>query len=57
MKYGDLARSNGVHIVGACGWDSIPCDLGVHFLKRKFDGQLNHVETFAQLNAGPAVSA
>lgn len=43
-----------VYVVGACGWDSIPCDLGVNFLKEKFSGQLNHVETFVQLNTGPA---
>ncbi|VDM59219.1 unnamed protein product [Angiostrongylus costaricensis] len=43
----------GVYVVGACGWDSIPCDLGVNFLKEKFDGDLNHVETFVQLKSGP----
>lgn len=55
MKYGDTAQKKGLYVVGACGWDSIPCDLGVNFLKEKFNGQLNHVETFVQLNTGPAV--
>lgn len=55
MKYSDIAQKNGLYVVGACGWDSIPCDLGVNFLKEKFNGQLNHVETFVQLNTGPAV--
>ncbi|KAM3716931.1 Lipid droplet localized protein [Dirofilaria immitis] len=54
MKYSDIAQKKGLYVVGACGWDSIPCDLGVNFLKNKFNGQLNHVETFAQLNSGPA---
>ncbi|KAL3985868.1 Saccharopine dehydrogenase family protein [Acanthocheilonema viteae] len=54
MKYSDVAQKNGLYVVGACGWDSIPCDLGVNFLKEKFNGQLNHVETFVQLNTGPA---
>uniref|UniRef100_A0A1I7XHU5 Sacchrp_dh_C domain-containing protein n=1 Tax=Heterorhabditis bacteriophora TaxID=37862 RepID=A0A1I7XHU5_HETBA len=44
----------GVYVVSACGWDSIPCDLGVNFVKDKFDGDLNHVETFVQINNGPA---
>ncbi|VDN93665.1 unnamed protein product [Brugia pahangi] len=54
MKYGNIAQEKGLYVVGACGWDSIPCDLGVNFLKEKFSGQLNHVETFVQLNTGPA---
>uniref|UniRef100_A0A1I8EZ08 Sacchrp_dh_NADP domain-containing protein n=1 Tax=Wuchereria bancrofti TaxID=6293 RepID=A0A1I8EZ08_WUCBA len=54
MKYGNIAQEKGLYVVGACGWDSIPCDLGVNFLKEKFNGQLNHVETFVQLNTGPA---
>ncbi|VDN27466.1 unnamed protein product [Gongylonema pulchrum] len=49
MKYSELAREKGLYVVGACGWDSIPCDLGVNFLKNKFDGQLNHGYSF---NAG-----
>uniref|UniRef100_A0A914ZLJ2 Saccharopine dehydrogenase NADP binding domain-containing protein n=2 Tax=Parascaris univalens TaxID=6257 RepID=A0A914ZLJ2_PARUN len=54
MKYDEEAKKKGVYIVGACGWDSIPCDLGFNFLKRNFNGQLNHAETFVQLNTGPA---
>lgn len=56
MIYSDKAKTNGVYVVGACGWDSIPCDLGVHFTKKEFEGDLNHIETFVQLNTGPAVS-
>ncbi|VDM92368.1 unnamed protein product [Onchocerca ochengi] len=55
MKYNDIAQKKGLYVVGACGWDSIPCDLGVNFLKNKFNGQLNHVETFVQINSGSAV--
>lgn len=57
MKYSDIAQKHGLYVIGACGWDSIPCDLGINFLKEKFNGQLNHVETFVQLNTGPAVNA
>ncbi|RCN39424.1 saccharopine dehydrogenase [Ancylostoma caninum] len=54
MLYGEKAKEKGVYIVGACGWDSIPCDMGVNFLKEKFNGDLNHVETFVQMISGPS---
>ena len=56
QKYGKLAEQNGVYVVGACGWDSIPCDLGVNFLKQHFDGTLEYAETFVQVKNGPSVS-
>lgn len=55
MKYGAEAEKNGVYIVGACGWDSIPCDLGTNFLKQNFDGTLANAETFVQIKSGEAV--
>lgn len=32
-KYGDTARETGALIVNCCGFDSIPSDLGTHFLQ------------------------
>uniref|UniRef100_A0A914XHG3 Saccharopine dehydrogenase NADP binding domain-containing protein n=1 Tax=Plectus sambesii TaxID=2011161 RepID=A0A914XHG3_9BILA len=55
MKYAELAKEKGVYVVGACGWDSIPCDLGVTFTERNFPGDLNHIETFMQLQTGKMV--
>jgi len=54
MKYGEEATRNGVFIVGACGWDSVPCDMGVNWLKQNFEGTLSHAETFPQIKSGPA---
>ncbi|GMR59400.1 hypothetical protein PMAYCL1PPCAC_29595 [Pristionchus mayeri] len=54
MNYAEQARENGVYVVGACGWDSIPCDLGTDFLKRNFDGTLGYVETFVSNHRGPS---
>jgi short subunit dehydrogenase-like uncharacterized protein len=34
-KYDEVARSHGARIVNACGYDSIPSDLGVYALYRK----------------------
>lgn len=53
-KYGEEAKKQGVYVVSACGWDSIPADLGVNFLKKNFNGDLNHVESFVQLLTGPS---
>uniref|UniRef100_A0A914MES1 Saccharopine dehydrogenase NADP binding domain-containing protein n=1 Tax=Meloidogyne incognita TaxID=6306 RepID=A0A914MES1_MELIC len=52
MKYSEQAKEKGVFIVSACGWDSIPCDMGMEFLKKNFDGTLTYAETFAKINTG-----
>lgn len=52
LKYGDLAKQTGAYIVGASGWDSIPCDLGTSFLKDHFGGTLCYAETVAQIKRG-----
>lgn len=35
QKYENAARQSGARIVHCCGFDSIPSDLGVHFLQRE----------------------
>uniref|UniRef100_A0A0N4ZP89 Sacchrp_dh_NADP domain-containing protein n=1 Tax=Parastrongyloides trichosuri TaxID=131310 RepID=A0A0N4ZP89_PARTI len=52
--YGKKAKENGVYIVGACGWDSIPCDLGINFLKKNYDGDVAYTESFVENHSGPA---
>eukprot|EP00112_Aurelia_sp_Birch-Aquarium-sp1_P013534 Seg2875.2 transcript_id=Seg2875.2/GoldUCD/mRNA.D3Y31 product="Saccharopine dehydrogenase-like oxidoreductase" protein_id=Seg2875.2/GoldUCD/D3Y31 len=46
LKYHDDAEAAGIHIVGACGFDSIPSDCGVEHLRDKFDGDLTAVESY-----------
>ncbi|XP_048512831.1 saccharopine dehydrogenase-like oxidoreductase [Athalia rosae] len=46
VEYGQKAKDAGVYIVSACGFDSIPCDLGIIFLQNKFNGEVNSVETY-----------
>lgn len=46
LEYDELAREKGVYIVSACGFDSIPADLGVMFLEKKFEGEVHSVETY-----------
>lgn len=46
LEYNDLAREKGVYIVSACGFDSIPADMGMLFLEKHFDGEVHSVETY-----------
>ena len=55
LKYDKACKEKGIYIISACGWDSIPCDLGVQFLKKHFDGELNSVETYFTMTSGPKV--
>ncbi|XP_030369592.1 saccharopine dehydrogenase-like oxidoreductase [Scaptodrosophila lebanonensis] len=48
LKYNERARQRGVYVVSACGFDSIPADLGIVFVEKNFDGVVNSVETFLQ---------
>ncbi|XP_073233864.1 saccharopine dehydrogenase-like oxidoreductase [Porites lutea] len=53
FKYHDNAVSKGIHVVGTCGFDSIPVDMGVVFAQDKFPGELCHIESFLQVHMGP----
>lgn len=49
LKYNEAAQDAGVYIVNACGFDSIPADLGMVFTQQKFGGEVNSTEVY--LNA------
>jgi len=51
LDYNTVARENNVYVVGACGFDSIPADMGTVFLEEKFNGQVNSVETYLDVKA------
>ncbi|KNC81526.1 hypothetical protein SARC_06153 [Sphaeroforma arctica JP610] len=59
LKYNDVAKSNGSLIVNACGFDSIPADLGCEFAVQQFkDRQLvSKVESFLFMHAEKGGSA
>lgn len=46
LEYNELAREKGVYIVSACGFDSIPADMGLQFFEKHFDGDVHSVETY-----------
>lgn len=45
LRYSKEAEEKGVHVVGSCGFDSIPADLGTLYLQEIFPGDVNSVET------------
>jgi len=55
LKYDREAQKKGVYILSTCGFDSIPCELGVQYLKKRFGGELNAVETYLTVKSGPQV--
>ena len=40
LKYNKKAEEAGVHIVGACGYDSVPADMGVWHMIKNFKGKI-----------------
>ncbi|CAG7819053.1 unnamed protein product [Allacma fusca] len=67
LRYHEPALEKNIYVVGSCGLDSIPTDCGVAFLQEKFEGDVNSVEMYleldnkgekpAKLNIGTWVSA
>ena len=45
LKYSKEAEEAGIHIIGACGFDSMPADCGLEYLKSKFDGKKQRQKT------------
>lgn len=41
LKYNKKAAEKGVYIVGSCGFDSIPADMGVLYTRDKLKGDLH----------------
>ncbi|KAG0725499.1 Saccharopine dehydrogenase-like oxidoreductase [Chionoecetes opilio] len=50
LEYSEAAQKAGVHIVGSCGFDSIPADLGTSFLQEIFPGDVNSVEAVVTMD-------
>lgn len=54
LDYNKAAKEAGVYVISACGFDSIPCDLGIIYTQEKFEGEINSVESY--LNAWSTVN-
>ncbi|XP_068182430.1 saccharopine dehydrogenase-like oxidoreductase [Antennarius striatus] len=53
LNYNRQAAEKGVYIVGSCGFDSIPADMGVVYTRDQFRGTLSAVESYLTVKAGP----
>lgn len=38
LKYNEKAAEKGVYVIGSCGFDSIPADMGVLYTRDKLKG-------------------
>ena len=45
-KHHNIAKKKGLRIINACGFDSVPSDLGVFFAANSVDGELKSVRGF-----------
>ena len=55
LLYDEKAVETRTFIVGSCGFDSVPADLGLAYTKRQFNGDLAHVESFLTLESNGGV--
>uniref|UniRef100_A0A8C8R783 Saccharopine dehydrogenase-like oxidoreductase n=1 Tax=Pelusios castaneus TaxID=367368 RepID=A0A8C8R783_9SAUR len=53
LKYNDKAAEKGVYVIGSCGFDSIPADMGVIYTRDSLKGTLTAVESFLTVKSGP----
>ena len=49
LKYHQKAVENGVYVIGACGFDSIPADMGQVCVKKHMGGDVNSIETYLKV--------
>ncbi|XP_048792550.1 saccharopine dehydrogenase-like oxidoreductase [Lagopus muta] len=53
LKYNEQAAEKKAYIIGSCGFDSIPADMGVLYTRDKLKGTLTAVESFLSVESGP----
>lgn len=57
LEYHTKALDRGVYVIGSCGFDSIPADLGILYIQKQFKGTLTAVESFLKISSGPQGSS
>jgi len=51
LRYNEMASHSGSIVISACGFDSIPSEIGLNFLRNNFRGELQRAEAFLSVNA------
>ena len=49
LRYHKEAKEKGVYIIGSCGFDSIPSDVGASLVHKAMSGPVNSIETYLEL--------
>ena len=49
LRYHEEAEDKGVYIIGACGFDSIPSDVGASLIHNTMGGPVNTIETYLEV--------
>jgi len=62
LDYHKAAEAKGVYVIGACGFDSIPCEIGLVFCQKSFEsqdgnGDFAYAESFLEAHSGPEGAA
>ena len=50
--YHEKAEELGLVISSACGFDSVPADVGVRYVQTNFPGTLTSIETYVNARVG-----
>ncbi|XP_050038458.1 saccharopine dehydrogenase-like oxidoreductase isoform X2 [Dermacentor andersoni] len=53
MEFYDEAREKGIVVLGSCGFDSIPAEICLMYMREHFEGDLDQVESFVFMKKGP----
>ncbi|RWS27573.1 hypothetical protein B4U80_06290 [Leptotrombidium deliense] len=51
LTYFKMSQDKQIYLIPACGFDSIPADLGLNFVKSNFKGTLDSVESYLTLES------
>ena len=51
MRYQEAAANSGSIVISACGFDSIPSEIGINYLRDNFKGKLHAVEGFLSIKS------
>lgn len=51
LMYNNKAKESKVYVIGACGFDSIPAEMGIVYAQQNFKGEINSVESYLDFEA------
>jgi short subunit dehydrogenase-like uncharacterized protein len=56
LNYDRAALDSSTYIIGSCGFDSVPADMGLVFTKNECHGELSHVDSYMTVSSNGGVS-